>query len=570
MAALPPAPAALHGLAPADVMTRDDLALRAARHRWKRRPASALTVDGVLPLRASPTAAKISGKPQVMRFQTETLVVEESSHHLQRAARCEDTSANRYARTIYRECIIEAMPLSKQLAVIERLLEAQPLLQGTPQEALRALAARAELRRGERYHTLYTAGTEARPVEASVDAAGAGYAYIILHGEVEAVEEAGRSKDEPVQTRADRYGCGELCGAEPLLVPPRVHPSDPSIPRTQSCKWTTAGAALALPLAALAAVRLSGAATRRLQTALCAQLLSPLLPGTDERAPSWASLLELASRASLSRRFAGEMLCEAGQPADAMVFLVRGSVELSEPPPRTAAGPSLDGRRASLRRPSAAHPIEPPAPLNTHMRLKPGPLDSHLVLAETVHELNARVATNQRERSALVLSIPAQWSRLILNRQPDLRQSLEFHSHEARIHQSTDKKLSASHASRDTLTPSLGAGALGASPSASNFEGWHRARAAEQARSALLDLPGGVRRHKDDPSWTYMIAQMDSFGTKYSRQNRGSTVAKLGASASTPSLHSRGGGAGRGGGGTSTADEAYEAVLRRASSGLMG
>ena len=209
------------------------------------------------------------------------------------------------------------------------------------------------------------------------------------------------------------------------------------------------------------------------------------------------------------------------------------------------------------------------------MRLKPGPLDGHLVLAETAHELNARVAATQRERSALVLSVPAHFSRRVLNRQPDLRQALEFHSHLARM---STSKMSTSHATRDTLPPPLGAGALGASslaaaPGASNFEGWHRARAAEQARNALLDLPSGVRRHKEDPSWTFLIAQMDTLATNYSRRNRGSAVAKLtlGASASTPSLHSRGAGAGPGAGGASTADEAYEASLRRASSrGLMG
>lgn len=441
-----------------------------------------------------------------------------------------DAKAARHARILYGECVQNSVPLTERLDFVVALLEALPLLHGASKFALHALALRAELRTGERYQRLYKAGTE------NTDG---GYAYVILCGEAEACEEGGRARTESSKSRVDRFCAGMLCGAELLAAPSRPRPADPTVPRTQTCSWTLAGTALALPLSALAAAPLHPGALRKLHCKLCAQLLLPLLPEVRQaKAPEWASLVQLASQASLRRHEGGELLYGAGDSSDTLRFLVRGAVDVIEPLPMQKEAPSLDGRRLSCsnRRSSRSNLGAAASSKKVHLRTVPGPLDGHCVVAETPWEMSVRVALPiaHKEHSALVLSLPAAHARLVLRGHPTLRTALLHHSHAATLQ--TVRKS-------DAPQPVIGGGRGGggvprpATAATTHPSSWHRSRAADQAHTAFTQVPKGARPHRDDPPWTFLISQIDGFdGAKNRGANRGASGGGMGGMGTAPPL----------------------------------
>ena len=184
------------------------------------------------------------------------------------------------ARNLFFELCLRRAPISEQRGTIARLLHSLPLLHDLPEASVHQLAQAAELRYGERYAKLYNYG---------VEPSGECYAFVLLSGAAESCEESLRAKSEPPLSRVDAYAPGELCGAELLAAPPRRNGCrDPAVPRTQTCVWTSAGAALALPYSALQAAAISPDAMRPLEQQLCAQLLATMLPDRDTRTPSAA------------------------------------------------------------------------------------------------------------------------------------------------------------------------------------------------------------------------------------------------------------------------------------------
>ena len=520
---------------PPPVVLRPDVAVRAGRSRYARlgnRPSSAAIERQVSERLLEGLEHVTSTKP--VRPQTAAAAMRPgitASHIEATSADGESAVAGRLARNLHFECVQQRVPLASQLALIVQLLEALPLLEGVPAAALHALAQRAELRAGERYHKLYSAGSE--------QTAG-GYAFVLLSGEAEAFEEGGRARDESYETRVDRYAQGGVCGAELLVAPACVRPADPTVPRTQTCLWKIAGHALALPLAQLSKVRLVPRAVRELHASICAHLLLPLLKdGKEREPPAWAELKMLAAKATLTRRRAGEQLYAAGQFPDDIYILVRGVLELTEPPPRRAdGGPSLDGRRNSLKNTLRRNSLVGGV---TRRRAHPGPLDANLVLSEVVYEQYARVGASDGETSALVIAIPAPHARAVLNRLPALRAAVMHNSAAAKLRMTKVEARTTNHSMLTMLpaassAPSATAALADTSASASEvttwqprpasptgayLASWHRSRAADLTRNALFNVPHGVRTSAsaaNDPPWTFLIAQVEGLQEKQKRK----------------------------------------------------
>ena len=487
--------------------TKPDLALKAARHRHAARfgvrPAS--TAEDVteavrrhvnLPSPHSASAPKVVAS--AMEPTTDSFAA--------------DNLPALLARNLHYELCVRGEQIDNLRLTIARLLKTLPLLEAQPDPVIRDLADAVVLRQGERYGRLYSFGTEVHPHGKD------GFAYILLSGAAAASEEGLRSKATPVHARADSYGPGECCGLEMLTAPPPKCSADPLVPRSQTCLWTTPGAALALPLAALASAPLAASDLRPLHVSLCAQLLLALLPGRDARAPEQSAIEHLCAAATLRRCAPGNVLFLSGSKTTELLFLVRGRVELSGAISTTHGVVS----------PEAAFAMD------ITLRREPGPLGAHALLSESLHAGSARVAVGQT--SALIIKIPVSHARAAIQRSPNLRTAILLHAspHRPALALDLPRREASNPATASSTKPdsqrssmqrpatagpsagrtdvSQGVGltqtlGLASTAEARYMPTWTRARVDHVSRIALMEASAGPRKDGIVP-WTVMISQI--------------------------------------------------------------
>lgn len=514
--------------------SRPELALQAAKTRFVIRSASAAGVPVPRSVRQSPRMTVTPTAPRLMPAaapcqalssptpvhgarRTFATPVESPSKSFVVGATSDSASARnvgpseppglglagRLAARLHHECVVDGESLRAVRATLIRLLAAQPLLRSLDGVALEAIAASAELRHGDRYQRLYSAGAE---VSAHGGSGGGGYAFLLLHGEAECTETRARSRSEPQATRADRVLPGQLCGAEPLAAPPQRTPFDPPLRRTQHCTLTMASVALALPLRALSVLRGDERAHGVLSVALCAQLLADQLPEADARSLPTGVLLELSANARLQRREAGSMLHMRGAIAQEVLCLVSGVAEFGS-----------GGAQAPMWQFS-----------------DPGPLAARALLAAgspgngVTHDHDARIGM---AGAALVISLPISTTLRLVQHSAPLRGALQLHVRQQEHMVHHQRRPPSPPSAPPSESPPSAPPAVVVNPSAlppstslepnptdwsrqrpasalAGVPSWYRARGSIRSRHALRVAVEGIRQEEEgvEMPWTCLLA----------------------------------------------------------------